>query len=288
MRPLDHLVLPVADLTTARKRFSELGFTVAHDGLHPFGTANCCLYFADQTFLEPLSIADRLTYEEAASAGNRFVLGDQAFRKALGDEGLSAVVYGTDDAAADHHAFIAAGWSAGDMLNFSRPMVFPDGSSQVARFQLAFAGAHAAGEVFAFTCQRINSPAGGRMALTIHDNGAVGIRDVVFVHADPQEAAAYLRVVTGEEAMVAKGGDGLSFTTARLTVLTPAAFIDTYGLEWHGKTGLTGGLVKFAVTSIAEFGARLTRAGIGHFMRGACLLVPSQAGQGVAFAFSEI
>ena len=39
-RPLDHLVLPVDTLTQARRRLSNLGFTVADDARHPFGTEN--------------------------------------------------------------------------------------------------------------------------------------------------------------------------------------------------------------------------------------------------------
>ena len=57
-KPLDHVVLPVADLGVARARLTALGFTVAPDGLHPFGTANCCVYLADGTFLEPLAVGD--------------------------------------------------------------------------------------------------------------------------------------------------------------------------------------------------------------------------------------
>ncbi|MCV3764102.1 VOC family protein [Rhizobium sp. TRM95796] len=288
MRPLDHLVLPVADLITARQRLSALGFTVAPDGLHPFGTGNCCVYFADQTFLEPLAIIDRDGYENAAAAGNRFVLGDRTFRDARGAEGFSAVVYGTADAASDHVAFAENGCSAGKMLDFSRSMVLPDGSSGVAGFRLAFAGADPAGGVFAFTCQRINVPPNGRTTLTDHDNGVLGIREAVFVHRHPHDVSSFLRVVTCGDATVSASGDGLSFASARLTVLTPAAFVDTYGLELHEDAGLTGGLIMFSVASMVELDTILTRAGIGYFRRGPLRLVPPLAGQGVAFAFSEV
>ena len=48
-RSLDHLVLPVVDIRTARKRLTELGFTVAADARHPFGTENACVFFQDET-----------------------------------------------------------------------------------------------------------------------------------------------------------------------------------------------------------------------------------------------
>ena len=46
-RVLDHLVLPVIDIDVARSRYQSLGFTVAPDGRHPFGTENCCVFFED-------------------------------------------------------------------------------------------------------------------------------------------------------------------------------------------------------------------------------------------------
>ena len=59
-RRIDHCVLPVADLAGARDRLTRLGFTVAPEGRHPFGTHNACVYFADDTFLEPLAVGDRV------------------------------------------------------------------------------------------------------------------------------------------------------------------------------------------------------------------------------------
>jgi hypothetical protein len=37
--PIDHAVLPVLDLSTARNGLTKLGFTVAREGYRPFGTA---------------------------------------------------------------------------------------------------------------------------------------------------------------------------------------------------------------------------------------------------------
>ncbi|RVA54992.1 VOC family protein, partial [Mesorhizobium sp. M7A.F.Ca.CA.001.08.1.1] len=56
--PLDHLVLPTQSLEVARARLAALGFVVAPTGIHPFGTENCCVFLADGTYLEPLSVGD--------------------------------------------------------------------------------------------------------------------------------------------------------------------------------------------------------------------------------------
>ena len=138
---LDHLVLPTHDLATARARLGALGFTVAPQGTHPFGTVNRCVYFADGTFIEPLAVGDAGAAGQAAAAGNAFVERDRAFRARNGEEGFSAVVFGTDDADADHARYKAAHISAGQRLDFSRPFVDASGRRDTVSFRLAFAAA---------------------------------------------------------------------------------------------------------------------------------------------------
>ncbi|SPZ34390.1 putative lactoylglutathione lyase [Agrobacterium tumefaciens] len=41
---VDHLVLPVEVIGVAVKRLVSLGFTVAPEALHPFGTQNACVF----------------------------------------------------------------------------------------------------------------------------------------------------------------------------------------------------------------------------------------------------
>ncbi|MGC4025663.1 MAG: VOC family protein [Mesorhizobium sp.] len=82
--PLDHLVLPVANLDEAQRRYRALGFTVAPIGVHPFGTANCCIYLEDGTFIEPLAVADADAVAKAVEDGNGFVIGDRVFRDRAG------------------------------------------------------------------------------------------------------------------------------------------------------------------------------------------------------------
>src|SRR5690606_15381247 len=115
----DHCVLPVADLSVARRRLASLGFNVAPEGIHPFGTANACVYFADGTFMEPLALADPRLAMSTARDGNIFTRRDLAYRYRCGSEGFSALVFGTAEADADHARFAGAGFPGGDMLGFS-------------------------------------------------------------------------------------------------------------------------------------------------------------------------
>src|SRR5690606_31308834 len=107
---------PTADLDLACGRLTRLGFTVAPRGVHPFGTENCCVYFSDNTFIEPLAVADRAATDAAATVGNVFVARDRTYRENLGSEGFSAVVFGSEDADEDHRRYVRAGVSAGERL----------------------------------------------------------------------------------------------------------------------------------------------------------------------------
>src|SRR5262245_28456968 len=134
IRPLDHLVLPVVDLATARARLTALGFSVAPDGVHPFGTANCCVYLADGTFLEPLAVAAPDGAAAASRSGNVFTARDADYRRSRGDDGFSAIVVGTGNAVTDHRLFTDARLSAGPILDFSRSFVDAAGKRDTASF----------------------------------------------------------------------------------------------------------------------------------------------------------
>jgi hypothetical protein len=105
LRLIDHCVLPVADLGVARQRLTALGFTVAPEGVHPFGTKNACVYFADDTFLEPLARGNAGAISQAGGGRQCLRLARRGLRRAHGEEGFSALVFKTDDADADHEAF---------------------------------------------------------------------------------------------------------------------------------------------------------------------------------------
>ncbi len=183
-RALDHLVLPTHDLKVARRRLEQLGFTVAPEAKHPFGTENACVYLADGTYLEPLAVYSGDKQNEAICAGNVFVARDWAYRYRRGEEGFSGVAFRTDDAEADHARMRANGVSAGDVLEFSRDFVAADGKKDKASFRLAFASDPRAPDFFLFTCQRLNAPMVDRSALQTHLNGVTRIKAVVLSAPD--------------------------------------------------------------------------------------------------------
>lgn len=287
-RPLDHLVLPVTDLQTARARLTRLGFTVAADARHPFGTENACVYFSDRTYLEPLAVGNEADYAASARAGNQFTARDRAFRFRNGPEGLSGIALGTGDADADHAAFGAAGLSGGEQLRFSRIMKLPDGGEVEPKFTLSFAVDLRSPDFYLFTCERANLPPVDRSALERHPNGATGIAKVVLSEQEPAAFADYLRSVTGgEPAGSANGRLLMPIADTALDVLDPARLQNEFGVPRSSERGLRGEVVVVRVADLAGAERLLAGNGVRHLRSGGMILVPREPGQGTLFAFSE-
>ncbi|WP_026614320.1 VOC family protein [Ensifer aridi] len=286
-RPLDHVVLPVADLVRARRRLTDLGFTVAEEARHPFGTANACVFFADNTYLEPLAVASREECEAAALAGNVFVARDQAFRFRQGHEGLSAIVLGTPDATEDHIRFRSRGISGGDMLEFSRPMRLPDGREGLGSFRLAFAADLRSPDFFLFSCQRIRALPVESTPLHQHENGVLGISEVVLSEQNPTDFQYLLQEGVDEREVSAHSfGMDIQAGSAKLTVLNPAGMEAFFGRSVSGaERGLRGRAVVFRVADLEATRALFAQNDIEFAEMGGRLIVPEAPGQGVIFAF---
>ncbi|MDH4990298.1 VOC family protein [Aquamicrobium lusatiense] len=287
VRLLDHLVLPIADLDAARTRLDRLGFTVAPRGIHPFGTGNCCVYFADGTFIEPLVVVDEHAAEAAVKSGNVFVSRDRSYRQAFGPEGFSAVVFAGDNADDEHRAYVEAGISAGDRLDFSRPFIDATGRSDTASFRLAFAALPETHGTYVFTCQRVNSPKVDRSALEQHENGVTRICEIIAVSDDPARAAGFLRLSAGYYRSGTSDSTVPDLPNARLSVLTGGQYAEKTGLAPRGHGLLSFEAVVFCVRDIEALRRGLVSRGIDHDIREGQVVVAPAPGQGATFIFQE-
>ncbi|CCV06830.1 conserved hypothetical protein [Mesorhizobium metallidurans STM 2683] len=280
---LDHLVLPTANLDTARARLVSLGFVVAPTGIHPFGTANCCVFLGDGTYLEPLAVGDAQAAARATATGNVFVARDRAYRDRCGNEGFSAMVLSTGNADADHARYVEAGLSAGDMLSFSRAFADTAGKSDMASFKLAFASGTGATDAFLFACERINAPKVDRTALQTHANGATGIIEVVAVSDGPSEQRRLFAVAADTEK-----GAAFRLPNASLTLLEPAAFATRFGLPAGAPSELRFAGLVFSVRSTDTVAKLLAANCVAHDIDGNDIVVRPAPGQGAVFIFREI
>ena len=289
-RPIDHLVLPVSDLGVARDRLTALGFTVAKDARHPFGTENCCVFLSDGSYLEPLGIANREECEEAARDGNTFIARDQAFRFRRGIEGFSGVAMATNDALDDDRRYAAAGLSGGPVLEFSRDMLLPDGTSATGSFRLAFAADLRSPDFFFFASERVRPLPSDRKALETHENGVVTLAEVVLSEQNPTDFQ-YLVQEAVDEREVEALSFGMSVDTprGRITVLNDAGLEGFYGIApvAGADRGLKGRAVVFKVASLTACQRALTERGVMLQIRDNRIVVPPAPGQGVHFVFGE-
>jgi hypothetical protein len=289
-RNIDHLVLPVTSLEIARNRLSALGFTVAPDAKHPFGTENCCVFFADGTYLEPLAIAQRETCEAEAIKGNEFVARDQAFRFRRGNEGFSGLVFATTDADSDHKHFKKLGISGGKQLKFSRVFTDAKGKSGEASFKLSFAGDLRSPDSFFFTCERINTPKVDRTSLQTHDNGAVSICEIALGEPNPSDFQYLLQEVINQRDINAHSfGIELEAANGNIAAYNAAGLKAWYGIEsgCHAR-GLRLRAFSVGVRSLPKTAAFLKKARIPARQLGQRLVIDHAPGQGCVIAFEEV
>ena len=197
MRSIDHYVLAVPDLATVRERYRRLGFTVALDGVHPFGTHNANMYFRGGPMVESLTMEHRGRYEQAVRDGNTFVANDAAFRATNGDDGFSHIVVTSEDADRDHADYLARGVSGGDLVVFTRDFEQPDGSIDTVSAKLAFATHPSAPSAFFFSCEDVIVPAVDRSSLLDHPNGAIGVVRAVSSTAAPTDYSDFMARLIG-------------------------------------------------------------------------------------------
>lgn len=280
MRSIDHLVLPVTTLALARSQLTGLGFTVAPDARHPFGTGNCCVLFKNRTYLEPITILDRGVADMAAAEGSFFVKRVKRFTERIG-EGFAMFALKSADAEADHRAFEQAGMSAGDVFRFSRPASLPDGSEAEMGVLLAYLDDKNAPDAAFFTCQHLAPDVLFQPTFLDHANGAEGVASVAVVAEQPTQFHRLLATALGVELSAFQEGAGLGDRPVR--VLSPAGFRAEYGLEApNPREGLR--LAAFEVV-VADLDRAIGYAGPTARRHEELIVVPPAPGLGAVVAF---
>ncbi|KKX33672.1 VOC family protein [Rhizobium sp. LC145] len=289
-RPIDHLVLPVSNLAAARSRLSELGFTVAPDADHPFGTRNACVFLPDGSYLEPLGVANRRQASGTAKRGNVFTAHDLEFRGGGHREGLSALVVASTDAAADEARFRRHGISRGEMLHFSRPVTLPDGSVSEASFRLAFAADERAPDFLLFAAERVNPLPANRGDLERHANHVLGFSEIVLSAPAPSDFAAMLETVmeTQAEAEAESGAVRIQASNCAVRIAPDGELEPEFALAPDdAPSGLHGRAIIFRVADLAVTEITLAANDVAFIRKAGRVLVAAAPGQGVLFGFEE-
>lgn len=280
---IDHIVLPVESLHVARQRWASLGFNVAGLGIHPFGTANTCIFLGDGTYLEPLGIHDAVLAETCAREGNCFVARDAEFRRSGPPEGFSAFVLRSSDADADHARFENEQISGGKPLSFSRNVMSTDGSASVASFRLAFADLGSA-RFFAFTCQRVNAalPTSGQSVE--HPNGVKGLA-IVRLGTDGSKCLDRLRILL--ELQGRETASGKAFSLGNCDIFVDSVESEEAFQPMAKKADFTGIGIGFRVEDLSQTRLHLQASAITYRELEYGIAVDAEEGQGCIVEFVE-
>ncbi|MDH3579198.1 MAG: VOC family protein [Hyphomicrobiales bacterium] len=212
-RGIDHLVLPVRDLSAARSTYAALGFTLTPRAVHPFGTANSLIQLQG-CYLELLEIdaPDKIPPSEEPASFAQF---NRDFLE--NTEGFSMLVVTGGDAEEDYEAFRAAGLAAREPFSFERDAELPDGSTGRVAFTLVFVDYPHAKNTGFFTCSHHRPEVFWQRAYANHANGACSIADVELIAPDADAMGAFIAALSGAQAVVEPTG-GRVVDTGRGTV----------------------------------------------------------------------
>lgn len=185
---IDHAIIGVRDLEAARARYGRLGFNSTPRGRHVgWGTANYCIMF-EYDYLELLGIVDPAAFNNGL---DRFL--EQR-------EGLLGLALGTDDAAATHAAWLAAGAQPGEPRALGRLLESDRGPIEL-QFRNVMLPSEHTGGLNLFACQHLTPGPMRQPAWLSHPNGARAIRSCTVVARDVKPVAAALQRLFGSAAI---------------------------------------------------------------------------------------
>lgn len=284
-RGIDHLVLAVHDLETARTVYERLGFTLTPTARHPFGTENSLVQL-DGCFLELLAVADPDAFPVPAPGAFSFPRFNARYLER--HEGMSMLVLDSQDAVADGKAFAASGIQAYLPFEFGRDAKQPDGTVARVGFKLAFVTDPYAPDAAYFTCQQLAPQFFWKPEFQRHRNTGRTVREVLMVSQSPDDHRAFFEAFTGVSEIRSTGA-GLGIETARGTIRveTPQAAASEWGaaIDLKGFSTPRLAAIVVAVNDMDAAHACLEADSMPCERRGERLVVPAAEVAGVAVAF---
>lgn len=286
IRPIDHIVLSVADLEVARMRFTALGFNVNPNARHDFGTQNCIIPFENGTFIEPLAIADSKLVEHHHQKRNPFLIRDRAFRFSHGgekfDDGFSMFALAGTDVKKDRKAFRKAGFRTGKIATVKRPGL---------ELQTSFIIDERAPHCTLFACERKKGAPKFDAETTQHSNGALRVSKVILNAELPHQFEQYLKTATGvDQASYYNSSMSIALPNGKISVLTPSALKSDYGFDMpacHLNNGLQLATWEVEVSALDQVAMLLAESGIDARQIGQRIVVSNAPGQGAPLTFIE-
>jgi hypothetical protein len=247
-RAIDHVVLAVQDLDRAALQYQQLGFTLTPRAAHEdrMGTSNRLAQFRERNFIELLEV-DRpkgLARHDFGASPPFFSFGDHNRLAVRGRDGLSMMVFASDDARADILSFSLANLPTFAPFDFERYAELPDGIQVTVSFSLAFVQSPEMPRVAFFACENRAQDYFWKPEYQSHANGVTGIVAVYLSSLTPERDAAFVNKMFGGKVSSVPGGCSVACGPSQeLRVLTPQALSKrdrSFGSSENGTPILAG------------------------------------------------
>jgi catechol 2,3-dioxygenase-like lactoylglutathione lyase family enzyme len=270
---IDHVVITVgATLDAAKACFERLGFFLTERGHHTLGSSNH-LAILGTDYIELLGFEP-----------GRVVTRTDLTTLPLG---LTGIAFKTRDADATHDALLRQGFSAEAPRAFSRPVTTSGGVGE-ARFRTVAVPPGVIPNGRAFFCEHATPDLVWRDEWRRHDNGAIGIAEIVIATHDAPRAVAPLTKLFGAEHLTTiDGGMALRAGSASILFLTYEAAAERFGGGMSEPKDGTDRMVALALRVRSPDRARvmLKHNAVPLVTLPDRVVVPAAAAMGVAIAF---
>ena len=274
---LDHLIIGVRDLETARRQWARLGFNSTPRGRHVgWSTANYCIMF-ENDYVELLGIVD----PKGFTNGLDRLLEDQG-------EGLLGVVLHTSDARATAAAWRAAGLASAQAGSLMRLLESETPAVELRFDNVMLEPAERAG-LNLFACTHLTPGPMRRPAWLRHPNGARNIAGLTVIADDVEPLAAFAEKLVGSAAVTRTDRvRAIQTGTAPIMLATPddAALLHPGFALPETAPVPSLAVMEIAVTDPAVTARFLGQQNVPHVREsdGAVLVAPEHA-NGVRLAF---
>ncbi|MEM1160123.1 MAG: VOC family protein [Pseudomonadota bacterium] len=237
-RAIDHVGIATRNLDALAAQYEALGFTLTPRAAHPdhMGTSNRLIQLGGldggpgkgANFIELIEVDRPETMQPHKAGFMGFGQFNHSFLQKR--QGMSLVVFRTDDAAADLARWRSKGLQTYDQFNFERQAKLPDGSEETVRFEIGLVTDPAMPDILFFVCDNKAEQHFWKPEYQQHANGAEEIEAVVLCSAQPAQHADFLSRLFDGDVHEGEGKISVQFGEYDIVVATPAE------LNWTGWT----------------------------------------------------
>jgi len=235
-RGIDHIGIASKNLDGLAAQYEGLGFTLTPRAYHQdhMGTSNRLVQFKGENFIELLEV-DRpqtmLPHSEGFMGFGQF---NHDFLQRR--EGMSLIIFRTNDTPADLAAWNAKGLDTYDQFNFERQATLPDGSEATVRFELGFV-THPKINVLFYVCNNMAEEHFWKPEFQDHANGAEELKAIIMVAENPSDHVGFLASLFDGDVRPCMDGITVSCGTHGIQVCRPDALARR---GWTGRPPLDG------------------------------------------------